>query len=214
MSRTWIRRNSRNGIEYGGSASQYYWNYPTNPGAYFDPSLGTYDLALPNCTTYAYGRILEAGDPAPITGWHNAAAWHAYLTNGWTYAPFNFDMLMLGDIVEWSSNGRNHVAVVEEIDRTNRLYYVSQSLYTDDNGGTSGYRSPAVWGTTKQSVSDHGITYWPNRCFMFSGWAWVYDGAAPDYILMNPNSRAAPAVTPFAFFGKRRRLKRRMMINV
>lgn len=208
----WVRRNTRSGLEYGGTSSAYFWEYSNNPGAYYDPGLGTYDLALPNCTTYAYGRILEAGDPAPITGWHNASAWHAYLTNGWTYVPFDFDDLELGDIVEWSSSGRNHVAVVEEIDHVNRLYYISQSFYTSDNGTASGYRTPAVWGSTKQSVSNYGISHYPNRFFIFSGWAYPYNGAAPDYILKNPNPHTPEPVGPFKFFRIGKQRQRRKVI--
>lgn len=206
--RPWTRRNTRTGIEYGGSASQYYWNEALNPGASYDASLGTYDLALPNCTTYAFGRILEAGDPAPITGWHNANAWHAYLTNGWTYEPYNFDNAFLGDIVEWAGNGRNHVAVIEERDANNRLVYISQSFYTSDNGTASGYRSPAVWGSTKQSVSNYGIANYPNRFFIYSGLAYPYGGVEPTYVLKNPNSHAPDPTQKFTFFMKNKKGKR------
>lgn len=209
----WVRRNSRNGIEYGGSASHYYWD-SVNPYTQFyqyyaGQYCNTYNLALPNCTCYAYGRILEAGDPAPHSSnnVYNANNWHAALANGWTYIPFDFDQLKLGDIVEWSSSGRNHVAVVEEIDRVNRLYYISQSFYTDNNGGTSGDRTDTVWGSTKQSVSNYGIANYPNRFFIFSGWAYPYSGAAPDYILKNPNSHVV-ANNNFRFFRKKYRNKR------
>ena len=207
MSRTWNPRTSRNGIEYGGYASQYYWEYPTNPGAYFDPSLNTYDLALPNCTTYAYGRILEAGDPAPITGFHNANAWHYYLTNGWTYEAYSDHTVRQGDIVEWCTGGRNHVAVIEDWDANLGVIYVSQSYYTDTSGGVSGYRDYTICGSTKQSVSDWGINNYPGRFFSYASVYSAY-GVAPDYILRNPNSVPDPGVNTPTILTKQQRRRR------
>ena len=88
---SWIPRTTYNGIEYGGSHDFYWWDINYNPGAVFDSNLGTYDLALPNCTTYCYGRIQEAGDPIPVSRFANANNWHNYLTNGWTYVSFNIN---------------------------------------------------------------------------------------------------------------------------
>ena len=194
MSRIWTPLTSNSTIVYGGSNDTYFWYDPPNPGAYFDPGLGTYDLALPNCTTYAYGRILMAGDPAPITGWHNASAWHAYVTNGWNAVPYsgNQNDIQPGDILELTGSN-NHVMVVEQVLGFNK-YVVTESYYTDDNGGVSGYRTPAVWGSTKYSVNAYGLAnysyrYWHSR---------TYDCTAtgpdlyPDYILKNPNSVPNP----------------------
>lgn len=194
MSRTWIPKTSNSAIVYGGSASHYYWDYPTNPGAYFDPNLGTYDLALPNCTTYAYGRVLEAGDPAPISGWHAAMNWHSAMVNGWQAVSFvgHSDEVRPGDILELTGSN-NHVFVVEQVIAT-RYWVITESYYTDDNGGVSGYRTPGVWGSTKASVNNYGLTnynyrYWHSR---------IYDcrnadspDLWPDYILFNPNSRSS-----------------------
>lgn len=190
MSRIWVPRTTRTGIEYGQAQGAYYWSDSINPGATFDSNLGTYDLALPNCTTYAYGRVLEAGDPYPITGWHNANAWHAYVTNGWTAVAYsgNQSNIQPGDILELTGNN-NHVMVVEQVLGFNK-YVVTESYYCDDNGGTSGYRTPAVWGSTLYSVNAYGLAhfsyqYWHSR---------TYDCSAsgpdlyPDYILKNPNS--------------------------
>lgn len=202
---SWIPRTTRSGIEYGGSASHWYWDYPTNPGAYYDPSLGTYDLALPNCTTLAYGRIIENGDPIPISGWHAAQNWHLALANNWTYIPYDFNRVRPGDILEWSGS-RNHVAVVEKIE--NGIIYVSESIYCDDYGVGTGYRSPAVWGNTKQSVNDHGLTYFPNYYYHYGQMSYAYGyNVPPDYILLNPNPHTPDA--QFKFFVKKRKTERR-----
>ena len=209
----WVEKTSNSAIVYGGSASQYYWNDPPNPGAYFDPGLGTYDLALPTCTTYAYGRVLEAGDPYPITGWHNASAWHAYVTNGWQAVPFvgHSDEIVPGDILELTGSN-NHVFVVERVIST-RYWVITESYYTSDNGTASGDRSPGVWGSTKSSVNAYGLAnynyrYWHSR---------VYDCRTanspdlwPDYILLNPNrhNEPQPVYTPFNKQKRQRRIIR------
>ena len=68
---SWTPRTVYNGIEYGGNHQQYWWDENLNPGATFTIALGTYDYALPNCTTYCWGRILEAGDPVCIKVYDN-----------------------------------------------------------------------------------------------------------------------------------------------
>ena len=186
MSR-WVPRTSVTGIRYGQADDKWYWDYNYNPGAYYDPSLQTYDLALPNCTTYAYGRVREMGAPAPISGWHNASAWHAYLINGWTYEAYAANKVKVGDILEWTgSSTRNHVAVVEKIE--NGTIYVSQSYYCDDNGqATANTRSYQIWGSTKASVDAYGYSHWPGRYFNY-GVHTSADLGNPDYILHNPVS--------------------------
>lgn len=206
---SWVRRSNRSGIEYGGTASNYYWDYSLNPGAYYDPGLQTYDLALPNCTTYAYGRILETGGQAPISGWHNALAWHSYLINGWTAIPWDINNVKVGDILEWSSGGRNHVAVVEYINSLGQPV-TSQSFYRDTSGGSSGTRDYTICGSTKQSVSDWGINNYPNAFFNYNGYLYVY-GVAPDYILVNPITYD---VGEFKFFNFNKSRKRRRKIYV
>lgn len=177
---SWIPRTSRTGIEYGQAQARYYWDTGWNPGASYDAGIGTYDLALPNCTTYAYGRVQEMGAPAPISGWHNASAWDSYLINGWTWINYNETYLEVGDLVVWDSSGRNHVAVVERI--SGGVIYVSESYYTPADGSN---RNPAVWGTTKQQVNDYGVTNYPSRYFTYGPITGAY-GVLPDKILKNP----------------------------
>ena len=207
MSRPWTVRQTVTGIEYGGTSSIYYWNEGLNPGASFDAGLNTYDLALPNCTTYAYGRILEAGDPAPISGWHNASAWHNYLINGWTYEAYSDHTVRQGDLVEWCTGGRNHVAVVEYPDGEAEIIYVSQSYYTDTSGGSSGYRDYHICGSTKASVSNWGLTNYPGRYFSYTSVYSAY-GVAPDYILRNPNSVPDPPASRLFIAPKRKIIRR------
>ena len=157
----WYSRTNRTGIEYGGSSNDYYWNINYNPGA-------TPRLCLANCTCYAYGRILESGDLAPVSAFRNANTWHNYLTNGWTYQPFNASDCEPGDILEWGG-GYNHVAVVEYIE--NGIVYYSQSSYTQRNESWS-----------LQDISNYMINNYPSRFFsMGNTSSWL-----PTYILKNP----------------------------
>lgn len=206
----WVPRTTVTGIRYGQAQAQWYWEYANNPGAYYDPGLQTYDLALPNCTTYAYGRVQEMGAPAPITGWHNAKAWHTYLTNGWTYEAFSADKVKVGDILEWSgSDPLNHVAVVEKIE--NNTIYVSQSYYCDDNGqATNNTRSYTIWGSTKASVDSYGYSHWPGRYFNY-GVHTSSNLGQPQYILHNPKSYTNDG---FKFYPVKKSIKRRRKIYV
>lgn len=151
----WIPRYTRNGIEYGGTYSQYYWNSSINPNA-------TFQLCLANCTTYAYGRVKEEGLPAPVTRIRDADLWHTVVNTsaGWSLLSYTQGMTLYpGDIVEWAAM---HVAVVET---TGTNPTVSGSWYTDDNGTAYGTRSTSVMGSTLQSVSNWMIANYPYRFF-------------------------------------------------
>ena len=208
MSSAWIPRTSVVGIRYGDDHDYYWWDYGYNPGAYYDPSLGTYDLALPNCTTFAFGRVQEGGSFKPVgPGWYAGANWHSHLINGWTYVPYSFSAVEPGDILEWS-NGRNHVAVVEKIE--NGIIYVSESVYRDDNGGTTGYRSPGVWGSTKASVNAYGLATYPSDYFHYGRMSYAYGyNVNPDYILKNPVDYS---IGKMPFIGSRKTKKVRRWI--
>lgn len=169
----WTIRNNRNGLEYGGSSHDYFWNINFNGCA-------TPALCLANCTCYAYGRILEAGDLAPVWVIRNANNWHNYLTNGWTAIPFNPADCEPGDILEWTGSN-NHVAVVEYIDG-NKVYY-SQSKYTTRNES---------WSMSR--ISNWMITNYPDRFFSISN----TDNWRPNLILKNPahHSGGGPGPEP------------------
>ena len=197
---SWTPRTNRNGLEYGGSANAFYWDNNNNPGASFY-------YCMANCTTYAFGRILEAGDPAPITGWHNANAWHAYVTNGWTVLPYSPHTVMVGDIVEWV--GAQHVAVLEAADPNLGILYVSDSYYTGDDGTVNSTRTlGGVMGNSLQSVSNWMIANVPGRFFHYGN---MYESvnADPDYILRNPRNN--PQVGLFKFIGKKQMKPRRIL---
>lgn len=171
----WVSRTNRRGLEYGGSAHNYYWNYAYNPNA-------TYANCMANCTTYAYGRILEAGDPKPVSVIRDAKNWPSVLTNGWTAVVFNPAACEPGDLLIWNAN---HVAVVEYIE--GNVVHYSQSSYTGDHGvamygGSYDRRTPAVMGPNLQSVSNWMIANYPSRFFSMNN----TNNWRPDIILKNP----------------------------
>lgn len=183
---SWVERTSIEGITYGEGSAGYYWDVSNNPNASFG-------LCLPNCTTYAYGRVLEAGCDAPVSAIHNANNWHNYVTNGWEAINFSEDNLSPGDIIEWSVGSAGHVAVCESINPT----MISASDYTDDSCGwpLSGHRTPGVsWGGSPYVISTmEDISKWlsmkaANRFFRYGSLSneSARAGADPSYILKNP----------------------------
>lgn len=182
----WVERTNCDGIKYGEESSGYYWDSSNNPNASFG-------LCLPNCTTYAYGRVLEAGCEAPVSAIHNANNWHNYVANGWSVVNFSEDALSPGDIIEWSVGSAGHVAVCESVNPA----MISASDYTDDSCGwpLSGHRTPYVsWGGSPYAISSlKNISDWlsmkaPNRFFRYGSLANenARAGAEPTYILKNP----------------------------
>lgn len=183
----WTPRTTRNGLEYGGEAHPYYWDPAYNPNA-------SYANCLANCTTYTYGRILEAHQPKPVQYIVNAGGWHNYVNQeeGWTAVPFSSheDKIKPGDILEW--NG--HVAVVEEV--INGVPYLSSSDYTGDHGqaywppGSSNFdrRTAAVMGPSVQSVSNWMFANYPSRVFSYYSLEQLCNrmGSVPTYVLVNP----------------------------
>ena len=192
---SWSPRTTRNGIEYGGSASSYYWS-SVNPGA-------TYSNCLANCTTFAYGRVLEEGCRAPVSSFIDAGNWHTVVTNGWraeTYSSY-VSSVKPGDIIEWPG----HVAVVEAV--SGSTIYCSSSLYTGDHGraywppGSSTYdtRSSSVMGSTLQDVSDWMIANYSWRFYEYVDSNTITNvrlSVQPTYILVNPDSGPGPGPQP------------------
>ena len=90
------------------------------------------DLAMPNCTTYAWGRAYELlGHKPNISTNGNASDWWDNNKNNLSGYPYNENETLpkLGAIACWSggSDGCGHVAVVEKIDGNN--VYISESAY-------------------------------------------------------------------------------------
>ena len=135
--------------EFGaGNWSQYYWSNSNNPGA-------STSLCMANCTTYAYGRVMENGLPRPVTQFRNANNWHLYVntSENWTLLNYSSGMALVpGDIVEWEAN---HVAVVET-SGTNP--YVSASWYTDASIRNTG---------TLSTISSWMVSNVPNRFYHY-----------------------------------------------
>lgn len=192
---SWSPRTSRTGIEYGGSASSYYWT-SVNPGA-------NYNNCLANCTTLAYGRVLEEGCRAPVSSFINAGNWHTVVTNSWqaySYSSYQ-SQIKPGDIIEWPG----HVAVVETV--TSSSIYCSSSLYTGDHGraywppdsGNFDTRSSAVMGSTLQDVSNWMIANYAWRFYEYTDVDTISNvriGAQPTYVLVNPDSGGPTPPTP------------------
>ena len=183
---SWTERTNIEGIKYGDDSAGFYWDVSNNPNASFG-------LCLPNCTTYAYGRVLEAGCDAPVSPIRNAKNWHDCVTNGWEAINFSEDNLSPGDIIEWTMGAAGHVAVCESINPA----MVSSSNYTDDSCGwpLSGHRTPGVsWGGSPYRISTMSdISRWlsqktPNRFFRYGSLSNESSlaGAEPTYILKNP----------------------------
>lgn len=192
---SWTPRTTRSGIEYGGSASSYYWT-SVNPGA-------NYSNCLANCTTLAYGRPLEEGCRPPVSSFVNAGNWHTVVANGWqarTYSSYQ-SQIKPGDIIEWPG----HVAVVETVTSSN--IYCSSSLYTGDHGraywppdsGNFDTRSAAVMGSTLQDVSNWMIANYAWRFYEYTDVGTISNirlGVQPTYVLVNPDSGGGPTPPP------------------
>lgn len=189
----WTIRNSNAGLIPGGSANNYYWNVNNNPNA-------TYNNCLANCTTLAYGRVLENGQQPPVSRIVDAGNWHNYVTNGWVPKPYNsyHSSIKAGDIIEWPG----HVAVVEQV--INGVAWCSSSLYTGDHGRAQWPVGSGIWDTRTPSIMGNTfLEMW--NWFYNNNYGWrVYEyvsentitstriGASPTYILVNPNSIEPP----------------------
>lgn len=185
---SWVERTSIEGLKCGESANEYYWDVSNNPNANFG-------LCLPNCTTYAYGRILEAGCDPCVTRITNANNWHNNVnsSSGWSAIAFSEENLSPGDVIEWSSGSAGHVAVCESINPT----MISASDYTDDSCGwpLSGHRNQyTYWGgspyaiSTMQDISDWLSVKAANRFFRYGSLSNENSrtGCEPSWILKNP----------------------------
>ena len=192
----WTPRTTNSGLAPGGAANQYYWVYPTNPGA-------TYNLCLANCTTMTYGRVLENGQSPPVNYFGDAGNWHNYVANGWTAQPYSsyHSSIKPGDIIEWPG----HVAVVEAV--SGGTAYCSSSLYTGDHGRAQWPVGSGIWDTRTPSIMGSTFSEMWNW-FYNNGYGWrVYEyvsetvitntrmGVSPTYILVNPET-PGPGPTP------------------
>ena len=174
-------RTTIEGMEYGGSASKYYWNPALNPNI-------NVNNGLPNCTTFAYSCILESGQKAPVISIKSAGEWHKYLTNGWKAVPYEEykKNIKVGDIIEWSRG--NHVAVVSSISKG---IWISGSFYTGIHGKSyyDGSYDTREGINNLKELSDYFYKDYQYRFFHFcpleteNQWC----NATPDYVLVAPN---------------------------
>lgn len=175
-------RKTIEGMQYGQSKADYYWNPKYNPEA-------NVKNGLPNCTEAAYGLILEAGMLPPVSVISDASHWHEYLINGWTFQPYEAykENIKEGDILEWTKG--NHVAVVSQV---NGGIKVSASFYTGIHGKAyynGGYDTREGISTLKE-LNDYFFSRYPYRYFHFATLetecSWC--GAEPAYVLISPQT--------------------------
>lgn len=211
---SWTVRSTYNGIEYGGSASQYYWSASFNPYAY--PS-----ICLANCTCYAAGRQAEAGlssavdfDAAQseIGGLPSAWQFHWYPNTAEHWVSKGFaaahSALQSGDLVIWSDNKsgniRNHVAVIEQV-YSDRRWLISESLYTEGNGirATANFNTISNWmlHNVPARFFTARVLDMDNQSPTWYGEQW------PDYVLHHDT----PRVPGFMFPMKARKIFRRLI---
>ena len=165
-------RTNTNGILYGEYHGYFYWDPNYNP--YASPS-----YCMANCTTYAYGRALEIGGPAPLVAgaYPSAYRWAAYLGNGWTAIPWDPTKVEPGDILQYGdyyagNTAQNHVAFVEDVNQN--------GIVTSNSNFTSRNTSLGLQGICDYFQSS---TYLQNRFFNVA--TETYAGT-PTWILKNP----------------------------
>lgn len=170
-------RLNTDGILYGERFARFYWDHDLNPYA-------SSSYCMANCTTYAYGRALEIGGPAPLQPgvYPSAFRWHAYLANGWTAIPYDPRNVEPGDIIQYGDTYKgiagHHVAFVERV----RFGTITLSNSNWEERNTS---------LSMQQICDYfqSTEYLRGRFFNTSGISW---GGTPTYILKNPNNPTPP----------------------
>jgi N-acetylmuramoyl-L-alanine amidase len=128
---------TQQGINYFVDRPQFYTtgNIFTQ-AAYGSNLVDGYSRTEGNCTWYAHGRVKElGGNPAALNSMSgNAYEWHDQISNGTQIVSSP----QPGDIAQWTSNGQNHVAVVEAV-HPNGTMTISESHYKSNwDGGGAG----------------------------------------------------------------------------
>lgn len=166
-------RTNADGLWYNGSAHDFYWNSMVNPNA-------TIVNGLANCTTLAYGMIIEDGRKRPVKEIVNANKWHEYLTNGWMAADYRKGEI--GDIIQWVA--KCHVAVVSGDEMISGSYYTGEHG-TAYYGGHFDSRSEI---RSLKELSDFMVKNYPTRFFHY--WSVEKEsemvGGKPEHILLHP----------------------------
>ncbi len=158
--------------------NKFFWDEKLNPNA-------TIENALPNCTTCAYGLVLEEGHLPPVSMIVGAGRWDKYLTNGWMSIDYDYDLLEVGDIIQWTEKG--HVATVSKIDGDKKI--VSASFYTGEHGTSiyEGHYDTRNF-TSLKELSNFMLEKYPTRYFhvwdVEEEQRWV--GGLPNKILKHP----------------------------
>ncbi|MGC1198358.1 MAG: S8 family serine peptidase, partial [Geitlerinemataceae cyanobacterium] len=128
---------SQQGVSYFTDRPQFYTTGNIFTQAAFGSNLvDGYSRTEGNCTWYAHGRVKElGGNPAALNSMSgHAYEWHTQISNGTQIVSSP----QPGDIAQWTSNGQNHVAVVETV-HPNGTMTISESHYnTNWDGGGAG----------------------------------------------------------------------------
>lgn len=165
---------------YEGIFHKFFWDKSINPNA--DITNG-----LNNCTTMAYGLSLIDGigdidSLRPVSKIVSAGNWHRYLTNGYSFIPFDSSKAKVGDIIEWES----HVAKVVSL---NDGIIVGSSFYTGEHGKSiyEGKYDTRPWGTLEE-MSAWMYKHYPFRMYHECTWEKEssYVGGQPTYLLIKP----------------------------
>lgn len=159
---------------YDGMYHQYFWDIKINPNA-------DVQNCLPDCTTFVYG-LCRIDGYKPVKSIVSANQWHLYLSDDMSYIDFKYDLVKVGDILEWV-NGC-HVARVSKIE--NGKIFVYASWYTGIHGKSmiDGKYDTRPFNTTKE-VNDFMLSHYPYRfaheCTLDEENAGI--GYQPKYIL-------------------------------
>ena len=169
-------------IKWGGLYHYFFWDPTFNP-------LASVANCLANCTCMVLGDCGATGTARPVSRAVGAAHWHEYVTNDWTYIPFDISKVKVGDIIEWTD--KPHVARVFKIE--NGVPWVRASFYTGEHGVSTlsdgSYDTRNSFGSTEQ-VSDFMVKNYPYRFYHENTLSKESSavGCDPAYILVMPNT--------------------------
>ena len=175
-------RLTSDGIYYGQYAGYLYW----------DPAYNNYAVnkswMMANCTCYAYGRALEIGSPAPVSGAWSAYRWNNLTINGWYAIPYDRNNVDAGDILQWGDYyggdlSHNHVAFVEKVE--NGVITTSNSNWTRRDTSLTVAQISAYFDSSDNLR---------RRFFITSDENYI-TGTLPTFIIKNPGN-PGPGPTP------------------
>lgn len=143
--------------------SPYYTTYnswPTN----------NYDLSMPNCTAYAYGRWNEIAGVSSNPSWGfygNGGDWYREGVNA-GYLHTTMFAPQVGALISWTDSGAGHVAVIEQLIYDNDQNVIgcvtSNSFYRREYGpdqNTTGCAANFAWQDPTTGVQAGSLAGFP-----------------------------------------------------